>query len=66
MTFVADHVLLLHAIVCDDRHLTDLTASALPQYPGLGLEVFSVPTQAWVVVTTAHKPFPNAMLHYVL
>ncbi len=32
------------------RYLLEFTAEALAEYPGLGLEVFGMPSQAWITV----------------
>ena len=32
------------------RYLLEFTSEALAEYPGLGLEVFGMPSQAWITV----------------
>ena len=42
------------------RYLLEFTAEALAEYPGLGLEVFGMPSQAWITVrldTCCVEPF---------
>ncbi len=51
------------------RYLLEFTAEALAEYPGLGLEVFGMTSQAWITVrlsTCCVEPFlmSQALSHH--